>query len=40
VSPLPIENQDKKLYFDSIDFSSLHNFRNSIDAIDCSLLTG
>jgi len=25
---------------DSIDFCSLHNFRNSIDAIDCSLLTG
>jgi len=25
---------------DSIDFSALHNFRNSIDAIDCSLLTG
>jgi len=25
---------------DSVDFSSLHKFRNSIDAIDCSLLTG
>jgi len=23
---------------DSVDFSSLHNFRQSIDAIDCSLL--
>jgi len=24
----------------NVDFSSLHKFTNSLDAIDCSLLTG